>query len=83
VSETEAGYLRNRAFVEEALDSGREPRADWREAIGDVLADLDRIVRRNAHPDDVMWARLATGTLCGIWLTVDECEALYLGDHER
>jgi hypothetical protein len=51
--------------------------SDWRTTIRDAVYDIDRIVRRNAHPDDVMRARLAIGSLAGLWLTTDEIDELY------
>lgn len=75
-----AGYERTRAFVLAAVeDEEREQRDDWCIALHDVAYELDRIVRRNAHPDDVAHARSAMRSLAGVWLSVEEAEALYLG----
>jgi hypothetical protein len=75
------GYERTLAFVLAAVDDDdRAPRGDWRDAVNDLALELDRIVQRDAHPDDVMHARSAMHALAGVWLSVDEAEALYLGE---
>lgn len=77
------GYERLRSFVITATKSAAEPCGDWRAAINDAALDLDEIVTSSlAHPDDVARARLAMGSLAHIWLTVEEAEALYLGDRK-
>jgi hypothetical protein len=76
-----AGYERTFEFVLDAVeDEEREPRPDWRVALHDLAQDLDRIIRRNAHPDDVAHARSAMHSLAGVWLSVEEAEALWVGD---
>ena len=75
-----AGYERVAEFVRAAADSERKPRHDWQLALEDVAADIDRIVQRDAHPDDVGHARAAMHSLAGVWLTAEEAEALYLGE---
>jgi hypothetical protein len=78
------GYERLRAFAFTAAEDVDRPlRDDWRDALSDLAEGLDRIVRRDAHPDDVMYARLAMSDLVGVWLSVEETEALYLGEADR
>lgn len=75
-----AGSDRVAAFLAEALADGPSPRPDWRAAVRDAVADLERIDRDWQHPDAVMWARLAAGSLAKMWLDGDEYEAVYTGD---
>lgn len=76
----EAAFDRTRDFIIEASTSGREPRPDWREILRDVALDLDKIAYGpDAHPDSVMNAVLAMGSLAGVWLDADEKDDLYLG----
>ena len=70
-------YKNIRSFLQAVVeDETREPLSDWRSAISDALLEIDRIVRRNAHLDDVMHARGAAYDLAGIWLSTEECEAM-------
>jgi len=74
-----AGYQRLFTFVWHAIEDRRPARGDWRAAVLDVAKELDRIVQRNAHPDDVMRARTAMSSLAGIWLDPDETDDVYEG----
>ncbi len=74
-----AAFDRFRDFIIEAAESGREPKPDWRDVLRDVAFDLDKIAYgAGAHPDSVMNAVLAMGSLAGVWLDVDEKDQLYL-----
>lgn len=76
------GYERLYAFVKGAIDSGRPLRDDWSDALADMLIDLDAVVQRAGHPDDVLHARSAMSSLAGLWLSVEEAEAVYLGESD-
>lgn len=82
MSAIEDGYERLYAYVMGAVESDREPHADWRLALHDVAVELDRIVRRAAHPDDVMHARSAMSNLAGVWLSVEEGEEVWMGGRD-
>jgi hypothetical protein len=73
------GYERQLAAVLDAIDDGLEPLNDWRGVLHDVAGEIDRIVRRNVHPDDVASARSAMSLLTGVWFAEEEVERIYLG----
>lgn len=76
----EAAFDRIRDFVLAATESGREPAADWRDALHDVALELDKLAySKLAHPDSVASAASAMASLSGVWLDDDEKDALYLG----
>lgn len=52
---------------------------DWRSSLADVLAELDRVVERAGHPDDVSYARAGIAAVASMFLTVEQVEAAYLG----
>lgn len=76
------GYERYRGAVLAAIESSRPPLDSWTGAVHAAVSEIDRIVRRNVHPDDVASARTAMSCLAGIWLDEDESEALYLNGRE-
>lgn len=76
------GYERYRDAILAATEVARPPLENWAGAVHDAVSEIDRIVRRNNHPDDVASARTAMSCLAGIWLTEDESEALYLNGRE-
>jgi hypothetical protein len=69
-------------FVFAALESGREVRPEWRGAVEDAANDLVELIERVSHPDDRDKAASAIGSLAKMWLTTDECDAVYLGGEE-
>lgn len=73
------GYERIKAAVDAALADARVPLENWRDAVEDATDEIDRIVDRNAHPDDVGHARIAMGLLARVWFSDDEIDSLYLG----
>jgi len=72
------GYERVAEFVVEALEQGRDIRADWPAVLHDVAMDIDKIVQRDAHPDDTDSARLAMHSLAKLWLDEDQVDALHM-----
>lgn len=71
------------AAVEQAADEGWEPRADWSAAVSDALADLCEAVRHGDEgraADAAVSARLAIGSLAGIWFDPDEKDRIYLAE---
>lgn len=52
---------------------------DWRDSLADVLAELERIVDRAGHPDDVSYAQAGIAAVASMFLTVEQVEAAYLG----
>lgn len=79
MSNLDLAYGKALGFALVALREHRPLNKDWRDALHDALQGLDRIVRRNAHPDDVSNARLAMDSLLGLWLSDDERDALAAG----
>jgi hypothetical protein len=65
--------------VREAIADGRPLARDWPGAAGDVLSELEEILERGNHPDDVDRAQKAIMSLAGLWMTVEEAEQVFLG----
>lgn len=63
-------------FIRARCEAGQSPRGDWLNAIDDAVQNIQRVVHRSAHPDDVADARSAVSSLAGIWLTAAEKDAL-------
>lgn len=83
MAETWTGIDRLASAVESAVNAKAPACADWHATVSDVLAELEEAVR---HADDgrsadaAMHARLAIGSLAGIWLGDDEKDAIYLDE---
>lgn len=61
-------------------DLGLQP--DWRSSVQDALNTLIRIAKSDNHPDDVDRAYQTISHLAGMFHTVDDIEAAYLGGEE-
>lgn len=76
-------FERARDFALAALSgTGRGLDFHWSSLV-DAISEINAIVERNAHPDDVGHARLAVHALLGLWLNEDEVDALFPGDVPR
>ncbi len=74
-----ARHARIAAAVVAHLDRSSLPLADWPERIREAAEQFQRIVDLDNHIDDVDTARAGLSALAGIWMTPEECEALYVG----
>lgn len=78
-----AGNARLATFVAEASAAQRPPMPDWHGAVNDALHDLERAVESGdagRAADAALHARAAIGSLAGIWVDVDESDAIYRGE---
>lgn len=66
-----------------AVDEGRSLDRGWPSAVVDLLSTLEGICDRGNHPDDVAAAMSAITSLAGLWFTVEQVDAVYLGDGVR
>jgi hypothetical protein len=69
-------------FVFAAIESRRPPGPEMWDTLEDLANTIQRIIRRNAHPDDVSSAREAMTHLAGIWLNTDEIDEIALDGQE-
>ncbi len=74
-----ARHARIAAAVFEHLDRSSLPLADWPARIREAAEQFRRIIDLGNHIDDVDTARAGLSALAGIWMTEQECEALYVG----